>query len=110
MTAHLAQELRTLTLTEAEACLICDACNGWWIEEHSASFLWANVADDVRLNGGDAKWGLSPEQAAALVQRLQQLTPGQVFALADAVERFWVSPDLNALATPDLLRAVGLAQ
>lgn len=86
----LGRELATVQFSAAEASLVCDANNGtWWDEGWSQALLWANTADAIRLNGLDAKWGLSEQQGAALVARLQSLSPGQGLAVIDAVERFW---------------------
>jgi hypothetical protein len=105
--ALIREELRRLSppLTQAEASLICDACNGTWMgDEYSPGpmILWAEVADACRLNELDAKWGVDGD---ALVARLQRMTPGQLMAIADAVERFWLEPDLD---TEEGLRRVGL--
>lgn len=86
----LREELRSVLLTEAEASLICDCCNGTWWEAHTVPLLWANVADGVRLEALDQKWGVD---GPALIAKLQGLTYGQTLALVDAVERFWRDPN-----------------
>lgn len=96
----LAAELAGFRLTEAEASLIVDANNGLralslaeagcpagWLRAH----LLANTSDAVALNGYDRKHGLTEEQATDLLERMRRWTPGQVLAVADAVERFWAS-------------------
>ena len=99
--AILDSALASVDLTEAEAWLICDACNGTLFEPHTVSLLWATVDDAVRLNALDHKWGVD---GPALVAKLRGLSYCQSLALVDAVERFWRAPD-----EPDRLRAVGLA-
>lgn len=96
------EELGSLDLTEAQASLICDALNGTLLEPYSIRLLWAEVDDAVHLNGLDRKWGVS---GPALVEKLRALTPGQKFALADAVERFWRD---TTVPTEERLRQVGL--
>lgn len=102
--ALLGAELSTLDLSEAEAGLVADALNGILLEPHTMRLLWANVADAIRLQGLDRKWGVDGE---ALVEKLRALTPGQIWALADAAERFWVAP---AAPTAERLRQVGLVR
>lgn len=74
-------------LTTAEACLVCDALNGTWMDVGSADTLWAEVADGIRLNGLDQKWGVDGEALIAKLKGLDRLT---CLALVDAAERFWV--------------------
>lgn len=109
----IARELQALNLTEGEASLICDANNGLgaltlgleedrmggWIR----SMLLANVNDAVALNAWDKKWGLTEEQAAALLERMRRWTPGQVLAVADAVERFWAHPEMTTVQSVGLV-------
>ncbi|MGE0493303.1 MAG: hypothetical protein AB7S38_29110 [Vulcanimicrobiota bacterium] len=106
-------EARGLNFSVGEAALVCDANNGtlWDQAELTAqpTMLWANVADGIRL-GGVSNHGLTEQQEAELISKLQRLTPGQCLAVVDAVERFWHSPRLNELDTEDLLREVGLIQ
>ena len=86
--AMLAFELRTLALSEREACLVCDANNGtlWDLPELAcqSTMLWANVADAIRINGLDEKWNAEdafptgpPVDGDQLVRKLQKMTPGQ---------------------------------
>jgi hypothetical protein len=101
------EELRHWRLTEQECCLICDALNGVYLFDapwHIRS-IWAEVADAIRLNGLDEKWGLRADEGAKLVERLRAASPGALAALADAVEQFWRHTDLP---TAEALRRVGL--
>jgi hypothetical protein len=91
-----------LGLTEAEACLICDALNGTWLEDPTIRLSWAEVADACRLDHLDEKWAVDGD---ALVAKLRALSLLQQYALADAVERFWQTPELP---TDEGLRRVGL--
>lgn len=84
------RELAGLDFSEGEASLICDANNGTIWEAHTLALLWANVADAIRLNGLEEKWGVDGD---ALVRKLQGLTPGQGAAVVDACERFWARCD-----------------
>lgn len=90
--------------TEAEAFLIVDACNGWFIEPHSAPLLWAKVDECIRRNGVN---GEQNPNGPALVARLRTLTPFEQLAIADAVERFWNGDHSNRAAG---LRRVGLVK
>lgn len=89
-----------------DASLIVDACNGWFVEPHSAPLLWAEVADAISLDGLDAKWGVD---GPALVARLRALTPFEALAVCDAIERAWkhLGAGEDIAAT---LRAIGLVR
>jgi hypothetical protein len=69
--------------------LVCDALNGSMFRDRpdSLGFLWAQVADAITLNGADRKWEVD---GPALVKRLRALTPGELIATVDVVERFWI--------------------
>lgn len=109
----IARELQALNLTEGEAGLICDANNGLgaltlgleedrmggWIR----SMLIQNVNDAVALNAWDKKWGLTENQATALLERMRRWTPGQFLAVADAVERFWAYPETTTVQSVGLV-------
>lgn len=84
--ALLAAELRTVSLTAAEAHLLADALNGTLWEPHTMRLLWAGVDDAIRLDGLAKKWQVD---SGALVAKLRALTPGQTVAVIDAVERAW---------------------
>lgn len=78
--------LREVPLTTGEACLICDVLNGTLMDASSAAALWAEVADGVRLDRLDEKWGVDGD---ALIARLKGLDRLTCLALVDAAERFW---------------------
>lgn len=101
--ALLADELRCLELSEAEASLIVDATNGLWIDERTCRYLPFEIEEAISIDHLDAKWGVD---RAELLAKLQAATPGQLMALADAKERFWNHP--NPL--PDALRRAGLVR
>lgn len=107
--AALARALRDVTLTEAEASLICDAANGTLWEPHTLDLLWAEIDDAIRHDNLAAKWDVD---GAELVRRLRDdLTPAERLAVVDAAERFWrLVGDGDARPTGELLRAVGLVR
>lgn len=102
--ALLADELRSVPLSEGEAALICDALNGTLIEPTIVRLLWAEVDRAIQGDGLAEKWNVD---GAALVSKLRGLTPGALFAVADGVERFWRQPDLPLAEN---LRSVGLVR
>jgi hypothetical protein len=51
------------------------------------TMIWANVADDIRLNGGDKKWKLKDPDG--LVERLRNLDFVHGWAVVLAVQWFW---------------------
>jgi hypothetical protein len=97
---------RLPSFTEGEASLIVDACNGWFVEPHTAPLLWAQVDDAIRDEGLDQKWGVD---GAAVVTLLRALSPWESLAVCDAAERAWrllsAGDDI-----PPTLRAVGLVR
>lgn len=99
-------ELRTVSLTIAEACLTCDACNGIvWLPATIPS-LPEEIEKAIRQDSLDEKWAVD---GSALVARLQTLSYGQKAAIADAIERFWRLVTLgDHEPTERLLRRVGL--
>ncbi len=88
-------ELAGVDLTEAEASLVVDACNGVLFEGHSIPLLWAEVDNTIRRDGVD-----SP----GLVEELRSLTYTQALAVVDAAARYWTAQGEHA----ERLRAVGL--
>lgn len=83
--------------TRAEWNLIADANNGCSPVMTLAgedmrlsmptTLLWANVADDIKLNGGDKKWKV--KDARGLVDRLRGLDFVHAWAVVLAVQWFW---------------------
>lgn len=101
--------LQEVSLTRGEACLCCDANNGIGSMDllgggEQTEWRWwpANVEDAIRLNRGDQKWGVD---GPALVAKIRSMTPVQLCAVADAMERFWRQPERD---TDEMLREVGL--
>lgn len=81
------RELALLDLSGAEWNLLRDASNGViWEAWSAATMLWANTEDAIRLYGLDEKWEVDGE---ALVRKLRNLSAGAVWAVIDAVERWW---------------------
>lgn len=96
-------ELADLSLTEGEALVIVDACNGAQWEPWSMHLLPGAVAKAVEVDHLDGKWLVD---GPALVAKLQRLTRAQCYALALAAERFWQDPRPYL----EKLRAVGLVK
>ena len=76
--------LRRLLSTD-EVALLCDALNGTLWHAQTMPFLPAQIADALQF-GLAEKWEVD---GSALVTKLAQLDLLQVFALVDAIERFW---------------------
>lgn len=99
----------TPQLTRAEWCLILDAINGWASAyepaELAASGIAAEVADHVKLNGADDKWGLSRAQAMGLAHRIHEMHPAEQLAIVDRAERFWRRCQLD---TDEAMTAAGI--
>ncbi len=84
--------LTSVPLAVEEALLFVDALNGVALDAASATLLWAEIADAIRLSHLDEKWGVD---GPAFVQRLKELDRLQCLALVDAAERFWANPSLE---------------
>ncbi|MDQ7789587.1 MAG: hypothetical protein RDU41_05975 [Clostridia bacterium] len=83
--------LREVDLNTKEAMLIVDSLNGTvFTDPLSATLLWANIEDSIRLDDLDAKWDVD---GAALATKLRGLTSIQAMAVVDAAERFWADPE-----------------
>jgi hypothetical protein len=82
----LREEERRLPLSEQEWNLLRDALNGVLFDAIAWRFLDHEIADAIRLNRLDAKWGVD---GSALIETLRTLCPGQTLAAVDAVERWW---------------------
>lgn len=110
-------EVVQLGLAESELSAICDALNGCpqlqlggyaWPDPAPTSLypaVVAELADSDRLSGLGAKWGVD---VLRLIVRLRNLSALGIYALVEAVERWWRHPQLQALDAADLHRAVGL--
>jgi hypothetical protein len=81
---------RDLGLTADEACLVCDALSGTWLENESLwQVLRAEIADAIEFNHLDEKWDLSGDQAQALVRRLHGMSDSAKRAVVLGVQGFW---------------------
>jgi hypothetical protein len=106
--------LGSLTLSEPEARLLCDAADDLLERvEHTASgtlptrcWLWAAVADAIRDRGLDDKYGVGEPEA--LVQRIRALEPATARALLDALERYRHARGHDESNARELLTRVGL--
>ncbi|WP_454859707.1 hypothetical protein [Promicromonospora soli] len=97
--------LRGLSLTEAEASLICDALNGVWLRDGgSEEMIWAEISDAISYEGLDTKWGVD---GASLVGTVRGWTLAQKVAVVDAVERFWSD---TSRPSGEMLREAGLVR
>jgi hypothetical protein len=95
--AVITQATAELDFAREEWNLIADANNGCSplltmagedIRPHfPPMLLWANVADDIRLNGGDKKWRV--KKPDSLVERLRDLDFAHAWAVILAAQWFW---------------------
>ena len=88
----LAAALNTITLTEGEALLLCDALNGTYVGEgHDCAILIAHLHHEIADTAPDGlgqKWGVD---LPTLVAKIEGWTPQQRLAVVDAVERWWAT-------------------
>ena len=97
-------ELRAVQLSEGEAMALCDRFNGTRLDAWAARNL-AWLLEDGLEDGLAAKWGFD---GPALVERLRAMPPARLVAVADAVERWWVSGDADQGPSATGLARVGL--
>jgi hypothetical protein len=88
--------LRRLALNKAEAFLVMDALNGVFFADDTWRFVWAEVADHIRLNDAATHFGVADPDG--LVRRLRDGGLIAAAALTDAAERFWRFPERDAAA------------
>ncbi len=107
--ATLKASLLDVELSEQEACLIVDACNGLLVEPHTVGLLWAQIDDAIRLDGLDRKWGVD---GPALVEKIRRWTYAENLAVQDAAERAWnmVSAGTAPEDCGEWMRTVGLVR
>lgn len=84
----MAEDLRSVTLLEGEAGLLCEVMNGQFMEPAMANYLWAGVEDALKMDGPalEEKWNV---HGPMLLNDLKAWTAGQSWAVMDAVRRFW---------------------
>lgn len=82
--AALDYALATATLSEAEWNYLRDILNGAFVDERTADYLWAEVADAEPETA--AKWRIDAESLSRRLREFPQLTR---LAICDAVDRWW---------------------
>ena len=93
------------TFSERELWLIADMLNGTAIISDFIELLWAEASDGCFLDGLDEKWGVDSD---VLVRKLRGAELSTLFAVADAVEQFWLQEEPGSiLATFDHLDGGG---
>lgn len=98
----------TPVLSTGEWCLIFDALNGVWAQDHAALYVGAlahGIHDHIALSQADKKWQVD---GPVLMQKLGTYSFCQLTAIVDAAERFWVSPAvIGGDWRPQVLAIVG---
>jgi hypothetical protein len=106
--------LRRIELSEDEARLCCQALDlPVGIDDdrrdRTSQDRWqaarAEIEEAIRLNHIDKKYGVD---GSSLLEYLSTLSPGEICALVDACERFWLIQEHRE--TADLLRELGLVR
>jgi len=98
-----------LTLTQAEASLLCGAFTGHWFEadEHAGAdkgtVILLTLEDAIRLDGAAQEWQVD---GSLLKPRIAALTDEQIGALWDALKAFWQADEAHS--TRERLSNVGL--
>lgn len=73
----------TIELSRPEVDLICDALRNRTFDEQTFDLIWAGIQEETRLRKLDRKYHVDGDK---LVERLQDMRPGQKIALLDAIE------------------------
>lgn len=76
----------TPKFTEAEASLIVDVLNGSRFQTETIEYIVKEVVYAIREEGYAQKWVVNGD---VLIGQIKNLNLSQLFALVDAVERFW---------------------
>lgn len=80
------------TFTQAEASLICDACNGpMLMADDVFPYIPAEVEDAIRISQLDKKWNVDK---SALIGKLLSMSEFDRAALAISIRDFWTRTDL----------------
>lgn len=87
-----------INLTPSEGALILDSLNGTILDARMSAMLWAQIEDNVFLDGLAGKWEVD---GPALIEKLRSLTRLQALALVDMAERFWAGVSSDELASVD---------
>lgn len=69
--------------------LLRDALNGTWADPWWTARELAAGIEDALGSGLGEKWGLSQREQAVLLAQIRGLSPAEVWAVIDAVERWW---------------------
>lgn len=73
--AKSAGQWRDLGLGADEACLVCDALRGTWLEDEAMwQVLWADIAEATGFDLLDKKRELFEDEGHALVKRLREMS------------------------------------
>lgn len=89
----LERTLAGVALDERAWNLLRDALNGTWADSWWAAHELAAEVEDALGSGLGEKWGLSGPEQGALLAQIRGLSPAAVWAVIDAVERWWARQD-----------------
>lgn len=89
--------------SSGEFALMLDVANGMILDSTGVALFWANV-DDACRNGLDKAHEVA---GPSLVEKLRGLRGGQLYALIDALERWWKG-DYHREITQDSIAGLGV--
>ncbi|WP_433521243.1 hypothetical protein ACQPZ2_28300 [Nocardia pseudovaccinii] len=104
--AFFARQLATITLTETQALALCDIFEGHLAYADASWLLERPMADQIRARAEEdphhgERWGVD---FAALAELCESWHPAQAFAVLNAIERYWISAEDDAVCTVGLVR------
>ncbi len=80
--------------SENELWLMADALNGTILTSDTVEYLWHEAEDACHWGGLDGKWEVEGKE---LVRKLREAALTTLFALADAIEQFWLREDCRSV-------------
>ncbi|MBE2190109.1 MAG: hypothetical protein IAE98_11640 [Candidatus Kapabacteria bacterium] len=97
--------IREAEFTQDEAFLICHALKGTLFDDLTIRLMYASVEDAIKHEGLDKEYDVD---GAELVVKLKHLSVGALYAVADAVERWWLINHTDNTNNAEKLKSVGL--
>ena len=91
-------------LTLAQWSMLADILNGTFIEDNTADYLWADIAESGKLDGMAEKWKIDTD---AFAEQVRDMTPAARFYILDTILKFWKGVDKKAEGMAAMLEKAG---
>lgn len=80
------------TLSISEWCALTDLLNSTQLSVHTVRCLWYSVEDAGQMDGLGTEWDID---IPSLVQRLREMSFGQLVAVVETAMGYWEDPSRN---------------